>query len=63
MVGRWIYCRQIVYDGNFSAELYKPKRPDDDIALADGLGYLVAEKRYHEHLKEAIEIKQVSICG
>ena len=56
---RWIYARQTVYDGNFSAELFKPKTPEDDVRLADGTGFMVGQERYNAHLKVATEIKEV----
>jgi len=37
VANRWIYSWQIVYDGNFSAELFKPKTPENDIHLVDVL--------------------------
>ena len=49
----------MVFDGNFSAEQLKMKRPLDDVHLTDGSGFLVAEGPYQEHLKVAIEIKEV----
>ena len=58
----FVYTRQVVYDGNFSAELYKPKFPEDDVQLTNGTGFMVGKKRYHEHLKMATEIKQVSFA-
>ena len=60
---RWIYSWQIVYDGNFSAELFKPKVPKDDIRLADGAGFMVGQDRYQAHLKVVTEIKEVGILS
>ena len=51
----------MVYDGNFSAELYKPKVPEDDVQLANSTGFMVGREWYHEHLKVATEIKQLSL--
>lgn len=56
---RWKFTRGFVFDGNFSAEQLKMKRPEDDVHLTDGTGFLTAEARYQEHLKVAIEIKEV----
>ena len=39
----------------------KMRRPDDDVALADGLGFVVEDGPYKVHLSESIEIKQVGI--
>ena len=58
----FVFTRQVVYDGNFSAELYKPKLPKDNVQLTNGTGFMVGEKQYHEHLKVATEIKQVSFA-
>ena len=58
---RWIYSRQIVYDGNLSAELFKPKSPEDDIWLADSASFIVGQDQYHSHLKVATEIKDIGI--
>jgi hypothetical protein len=48
-----------VFDGNFSAEQLKMKRPEDDVHLTDGTGFLTEESRYQKHLNVAIEIKEV----
>jgi hypothetical protein len=56
----YIYGRQIVYDGNFSAQLFKQKHPEDDVQLSDGSGFMVSRERYQEHLKVAKTMKQVS---
>ena len=50
-----------MYDGNFSAELFKPKAPKDVILLANGAGFMVGQDQYHSHLKVATEIKEVGI--
>ena len=56
---RWKFGRGLVFDGNFSAEQLRMKRPLDDVHLTDGSGFLVPEGPYQEHLKVAIEIKEV----
>ena len=38
--------------GNFKAEHMWERRPDDQIWLMDGLGYMVTQLNYHEYLKE-----------
>jgi hypothetical protein len=58
-LNRWKFTRGYVFDRNFSAEQLKMKRPEDDVHLTDGTGFLTAEARYQEHLKVAIEIKEV----
>jgi hypothetical protein len=35
------------------------RRPDLDVGLTDGEGYVVESKQYQQHLKESIEIKEV----
>jgi hypothetical protein len=35
------------------------RRPDDDVHLTYGTGFLTEEVRYQNHLKAAIEIKEV----
>ena len=48
-----------MYDGNFSAQLFKPKVPGDDVHLGEGTGFMVGDHRYKEHLKVAKDSKQV----
>ena len=57
----WLYQRSYVVEGNFHADHVKMKQPDDDVALCDGLGFMVETKPYNEHLKESIESKQVCL--
>ena len=45
-------------DGNFHADHLMMKYPEDDVALADGLAFMVETEPYKEHLSEAIEHKQ-----
>jgi hypothetical protein len=35
------------------------KKPEDDVQLTNGSGYVVEQTTYKEHLKTAIEIKEV----
>ncbi len=56
---RWKYSRGYVFDGNFSAEQLKMKRPEDDVNLSLGCGFMVDPGPYKEHLKVAVEIKEV----
>ena len=39
-------------DGNFKAKHMWERKPDDQIWLMDGLGYMVTQPNYHEYLKE-----------
>ena len=54
-------CRIIVTDGNFKAELLKPKNPKIDVALTAGKGYVTEKKRYGKHLKEGKVFIQVKL--
>jgi hypothetical protein len=56
---RWLYQCSFVVDGNFHGDHMKMRRPDDDVELADGLGFVVEDKPYRTHLSESKEIKQV----
>src|SRR5208283_1054880 len=56
---RWLYHPSLVVDGNFKAEQIKMRRPEDDVALIDGEGYMVTDGPYCEHLREAVEAKEV----
>ena len=44
----WITRRTITVDGNFHADHIKMRRPDLDIALSNGQGYMVTSS-YHLH--------------
>jgi hypothetical protein len=57
---RFLFYRNIVTDGNFSADSMKMKNPMDDVALSDGRGFMVQDGPYQNHLQEAKEIPQVS---
>ena len=57
---RWKYTRSVVLDGNFSAQHRKMRRPEDDVALADGHAFMVTDGPYKEHLKTAAEYREVS---
>lgn len=56
---RFVFASQMVYDGNFSAQLFKPKG-QDDIGFREGTGFMVGDRRYKEHLQVAQESKQVA---
>jgi hypothetical protein len=53
-------ARQYVLDGNFTAQHMKMKNPGDDIVLSDGLGYMVMEGPYEEHIANTFKSKEVS---
>ena len=56
---RWKFTRSVVLDGNFSAQHRKMRRPEDDVALADGHAFMVTDAPYKEHLKTAAEFREV----
>jgi hypothetical protein len=56
----WVTRRSITVDGNFHADHLKMRRPDLDIALSDGKGFMTEEKKYAEYLSVAKEPRQVS---
>jgi hypothetical protein len=56
---RWLHRRVMVVDGNMSAQHMKMRRPELDVALTDGEGYVVQDAPYRGHLSVAVEIKQV----
>jgi len=56
----WITRRTITVDGNFHADHIKMRRPDLDIALSDGQGFMVEDKHYKEYLSVAKEPRLVS---
>ena len=56
----WVTRRTITVDGNLHADHIKMRRPDLDIMLTNGQGYMVEETRYKEYLTEAEETHMVS---
>ncbi|KAG2116993.1 uncharacterized protein F5147DRAFT_768380 [Suillus discolor] len=58
----WLYSRSLVMDGNFKAEHLYPTNPSDEVALTDGLGFMVGDARYKMHLSQAQDIVQRSDC-
>lgn len=55
-------CRILVVDGNFKAELLKPRKPEADVALTSGEGYVTGKERYTQHLNEEKVFPQVIDC-
>ncbi|KAI5985315.1 hypothetical protein EDC04DRAFT_2913872 [Pisolithus marmoratus] len=55
--------RQYVIDGNFTAQHMKMNKPELDVALSDGKGYMVAEVPYQSHLKQSLNSKERSTCS
>ena len=58
---QWAYSRGFVLDGNFSCNHKAQRRPDDDVWLKAGEGYMVERSRYEKHLETAPDIKEVVI--
>ena len=56
----WVTHRTITVDGNFHADHIKMRRPDLDIMLMNGQGYMVEEAHYKEYLTAAEETHTVS---
>jgi hypothetical protein len=56
----WVTRRTITVDGNFHADHIKMRRPDQDIMLTNGQGYMVEENKYKEYLTIAKEPRLVS---
>ncbi|KAH9913117.1 uncharacterized protein B0H18DRAFT_860401, partial [Fomitopsis serialis] len=59
---QWKYTQTFVMDGNFSAEHLKMKLPLEDIALADGHGFMVTDKPYKQHVATAADRREKSTC-
>ncbi|KAF8836074.1 hypothetical protein BDN67DRAFT_911829 [Paxillus ammoniavirescens] len=52
-LSHWKYTRTVVMDGNFKAEHMHDCRPDDQVCLMDGRGYMVGRERYQDYLKRS----------
>lgn len=55
----WVTRRAITVDGNFHADHIKMRRPDLDIKLSNGQGFMVEDVRYKEYLSIAKEPRVV----
>ena len=55
----WVTRRTITVDGNFHADHIKMRRPDLDVALTDGQGFMVEDKLYMEYLSVVNEPRLV----
>ncbi|KAG1834614.1 hypothetical protein DFJ58DRAFT_719341 [Suillus subalutaceus] len=56
----WLYSRPLVMDGNFKAVHLFLANLTDEVALTDGLGFMVGDGRYKLHLAEAQDIANTS---
>ncbi|KAG2347668.1 hypothetical protein BDR05DRAFT_876613 [Suillus weaverae] len=59
----WLYSRSLVMDGNFKAEHMFPVNPTDEVALTNGLGFMVSDAQYKMHLTEAKDVVNWSDCN
>ncbi|KAG1726509.1 uncharacterized protein EDB91DRAFT_1061574, partial [Suillus paluster] len=59
----WLYSRSLVMDGNFKAKHLYPANPTDEVALTDGLGFMVSDAQYKMHLAEVQDMVQRSDCN
>ncbi|KAI6118298.1 hypothetical protein F5141DRAFT_975524, partial [Pisolithus sp. B1] len=50
-------------DGNFTAQHMKMNKPELDVALSDGKGYMVSEGPYQNHLQQSLDSKERSTCS
>jgi hypothetical protein len=55
----WVTRRTITVDGNFHADHIKMRRPDMNIMLTNGQGYMVEAVGYEEYLSVAKERRVV----
>ncbi|KAH6901080.1 hypothetical protein BKA70DRAFT_1375132 [Coprinopsis sp. MPI-PUGE-AT-0042] len=58
----WKYTRSFVADGNFTC-VHRKQKNEGDIYLNQGECYLTEPKRYAQHLKETVEVKQKPTCN
>ena len=57
----WLTRQTITVDGNFHADCIKMRRPDLDIMLTNGDGYMVEDAHFREYLSNAKEPHFVGI--
>ena len=50
-----IVALRYVVDSNFTAQHMKMRRPEDDVALSNGLAYMVANRPYQDHVINAAD--------
>ncbi|KAI6006355.1 hypothetical protein F5J12DRAFT_905770 [Pisolithus orientalis] len=55
--------RQYVMDGNFTAQHMKMNKPELDVSLSDGKGYMVSEAPYQNLLQQSLDNKERSTCS
>jgi hypothetical protein len=57
----WKFTCGYAFDGNFSAEQLRMKKPDDDVQISNGHGFMVTAEPYTAHLRVAKELKEVCL--
>jgi hypothetical protein len=57
----WVTRRTITVDGNFHADHIKMRKPELDVMLTNGQGYMVDDKVYKDYLDVAKDRPVVSI--
>jgi hypothetical protein len=60
LLPKWSVRRTNTMDGNFVADLIKPRRPDLDVKLTNGQGFMADDLQYQDYLKVAKERPIVS---
>ncbi|KAI6094266.1 hypothetical protein EV401DRAFT_1896361 [Pisolithus croceorrhizus] len=50
-------------DGHFTAQHMQMSKPELDVALSDGKGFMVAEVPYQSHPKQSLDSKERSTCS
>lgn len=46
-------------DGNFTAQHMKMRKPEEDVFLSNGLGYMVQDRSYQDHISSTADNKEV----
>ncbi|KAI6011836.1 hypothetical protein EDC04DRAFT_2609704 [Pisolithus marmoratus] len=59
----WRYTRTVVMDGNFKVEHMHEQRPDDQVWLMDGCGFMVTNLRYQEYIEATPHIMEKLACN
>ncbi|TFK59879.1 hypothetical protein BDN72DRAFT_780133, partial [Pluteus cervinus] len=59
---KFVYSRQFVMDGNFTASHIEKAGKKDNVWLMDGEAFMTHHTRYHEHLKDKPEEEPRSTC-
>jgi hypothetical protein len=57
----WVTRRTITVDGNFHADHIKMRRPDMDVMLSNGQGYMVEEVGYKKYMNVAKDLRVVGL--